>query len=228
MGKRNSTQPTIIGSDDHAPFQHEARLDFYATVKRRYPKADFVHAGDLFDFHAMSRHQTEVDACSPEEEYEEARSFVKALTKIFPKGNIVLGNHDMIPQRQLASLGMPSVLLKNPNELYGLPKGWNVHPLYYVIEEKNTLVEHGIGSGGMYGCFRTALKKRGSFVQGHTHAHAMVKYAANHASTIFGMNVGCGCDDKALAMRYGKYHPDKGVLACGVVHSEKQAELILM
>ena len=227
MTKSKSFKPTIIGSDDHAPFHHEGRLEFYAKMKREYKGADFVHAGDLFDFHAMSRHQTEVDADSPEVEYDKALSFVKDLVKIFPKGTLVLGNHDLIPQRQMKTLGLTTRLLKNCNELYGLPKGWKVESLYHVLP-CGVLVEHGIQSGGLYGCFRTALKKRSSFVQGHAHSQAMYKPTANHVSTIFGLNVGCGCNDGALAMRYGKYNTEKGVLGCGVVHSAEQAELRLM
>lgn len=221
-------KPIIIGSDDHAPFHHAGRLDFYAKLKKENRGSRFVHAGDLIDFHAMSRHQTEIDAPNAEIEYVNALTFVKGLVKIFPKGDLVLGNHDMIPQRQMKSMGLTTNLLKNLNELYGLPKGWNIHLRYYVIPEFNVLVEHGIKSGGMYGCFRTAQKKRCSFVQGHTHAHAMVKYGTNYKDTIFGMNVGCGCDDSALAMRYSEYSVDKGVLACGIVNSSSNAHVIPM
>lgn len=222
------SKPVIIGSDDHAPFHHEARLEFYASVKRANKGASFVHAGDLIDFHAMSRHPTEIDAPNAEEEYTEALKFTKDLAKIFPKGNLVLGNHDLIPQRQMKSLGLTDRLLKNLNDIYGLPKGWNIHLRYYVLPESGVLVEHGIKSGGMYGCFRTAQKKRCSFVQGHTHAHAMVKYGTNHSDTIFGMNVGCGCSDGALAMRYSEYSTDKGVLACGLVCASDEAYVIPM
>lgn len=220
--------PFLIGSDDHAPFNHPGRLEFYAELKRMYPKAPFVHLGDLFDFHAMSRHQTEVDADSPEEEYKKATEFVKGLTKIWPKGTLILGNHDLIPQRQMASIGLTPTILKASHDLYGLPKSWRIEPLFYVLPGINVLCEHGIGSGGKYGCFSTAVAKRCSFVQGHTHSEAMFKYATNYKDTIFGMNVGCGCDDAALAMRYAKYNTRKGVLAAGVVHSSSQAELIMM
>ena len=223
-----SCKPTIIGSDDHAPFNVPERLDFYAWVQKKHPGSSFVHAGDLFDFHAMSRHDTEIDADNPDEEYRKAIEFVKGLTKIFPKGTLVLGNHDLIPQRQMVSIGLTPRILKDPRELYGLPKTWEVKPLFHVIPGMNVLVEHGVGSGGKYGCVNTATSKRCSFVQGHTHSNAMIKYMTNYKDTIFAMNVGCGCDDAALAMRYAKYDTSKGVLACGVVASQSEAYLIPM
>lgn len=220
--------PVIIGSDDHAPFNHEGRLEFYASLKRMNPKASFVHAGDLFDFHAMSRHQTEVDADNPEVEYRRALEFVKGLVKVFPSGVLVLGNHDQIPQRQMTSIGLTPMLLKESRELYGLPKTWRVEPLYYVIKPWNVLVEHGVGSSGKLGCATTALAKRCSYVQGHTHAQACVKYMTNYADTIFGMNVGCGCNEGALAMRYAKHNVHKGVLGAGVVFGPDSAHFVTM
>ena len=42
------------------------------------------------------------------------------------------------------------------------------------------------------------------------------------------MNTGCLCDDSSLAMRYGKYAKEKGVLGCGVVYSGEYAQFVKM
>ena len=189
-----------------------------------------MSVGDLFDFHSMSRFISETDAPSARSEYVKACDFAEELSEAFPEGDLVLGNHDLIPQRQMGSIGLDSCMLKQDNELYNLPCTWSIHPLYHVIEPDtwNVLVEHGVGSAGKYGCANTAKEKRCSYVQGHTHSSAAVIYSTNHESTIFGMNVGCCVDSSSLAMRYGKYGTRKGNLGCGVVYSGEHAEFIPM
>ena len=100
--------------------------------------------------------------------------------------------------------------------------------MYYVVKEWNVLVEHGVGSAGKMGCLNTAILKRCSYVQGHTHSNAAVMYSSNYNSTIFGMNVGWLGDEGSLAVRYAKYAVKKGVLGCGVIYSGEHAEFIPM
>lgn len=221
--------PILILPDLHAPYHHPDALEFLAWVHETRGCADrVVSVGDLYDFHSMSRHISETDAMNAEKEYAKAMEFVSDLTDLFPEGDLVLGNHDLIPQRQMKELGLISTLLKESNEMYGLPEGWSIHPHYHVIEPFDVLVEHGMGSSGKYGCSNTAINKRCSYVQGHTHSAAAVIYHQNHNSLIFGMNVGCLVDSSSLAMRYGKYGTRKGVLGCGVVYSGEHAEFIPM
>jgi hypothetical protein len=165
---------------------------------------------------------------SGDSEYFYAMNFTRELNNIFPRGTLVLGNHCQIPQRQMASIGLSPSLLKSDNELYGLGKGWQIKPLYHTIFDGGVLIEHGVGSGGMYGAINTAIAKRSSFVQGHIHAHAMVKYSQNYRDKIFGMNTGCLVDDSSLAMQYGRYNKYKGVLGCGVVVGPEEAYFVPM
>ncbi len=222
--------PVLIMPDLHAPYNHPQAIEFLKWVYESRGCGSAVSVGDMFDFHSMSRHISETDAFNAKREYEKALQFVDELSEVFPEGDLVLGNHDLIPQRQMKELGLLSTMLKDDNELYGLPDGWNIHPLYHVIKPNswNVLVEHGIGSAGKYGCANTAKEKRCSYVQGHVHSAAAVIYSTNHASTIFGMNVGCLVDSSSLAMRYGKYGIKKGVIGCGVVYSGEHAEFVPM
>lgn len=224
-------RPILITPDLHAPYHHPDAIEFLSWVHEwRGCQPRVKNTGDLLDFHSMSRFTTEVDAPNAEVEYQRAMDFVAEYTYAFPEGDIVLGNHDQIPQRQMKDIGLSTGILKQDNELYGLPRGWNIHPLYHVIKPDswNVLMEHGIGSGGKYGCCNTAKEKRCSYVQGHTHSAAAVIYSTNHEGTIFGMNVGCCVDSSSLAMRYGKYGIKKGVISCGVVYSGSHAEVITM
>jgi hypothetical protein len=228
---RSDNRPMCIHPDIHAPYSHPDTIEFLKWVQEwRGCQERVVNVGDLLDFHAQSRFTSEIDAHNAVEEYKKALAFVADYSKAFPLGDMVLGNHDAIPQRAMKELGLLPSMLKDSNELYGLPEGWNIHPLYYVIDPDgwNVLVEHGIGSGGRYGCANTAKEKRCSYVMGHVHSAAAVIYSTNHNSTIFGMNVGCLVDSGSLAMRYGKYGIKKGVISCGVVYGGSHAEVITM
>ena len=67
-----------------------------------------------------------------------------------------------------------------------------------------------------------------SAVIGHAHSYLGVKYNANPRNIVFGMNVGCGIDIDAYAMRYGKYFKLKPTLGCGVVISKTEAYSVPM
>jgi len=221
-------RPVLVFSDTHSPYHHPNALDFLAETYDKWNCGSMVNAGDGFDFHYQSRHVTECDAYNPREEYKIARGFNRSICKISRNGVFVPGNHDMIPHRQMASIGLDPMLLQAPEKLYGLCNGWKVSQMYHTIFDGQVLIEHGIGSGGMYGAINTALKKRCSFVQGHIHAHAMVKYSQNYKDKIFGMNVGCLLDESSLAARYGRFYASKGVLGCGVVVGPEEAYFVPM
>ena len=227
--KKKKAKPVLVFGDLHAPYHHNLAISFLKRVHKDYGcREEVVCVGDMYDFHAMSRHLTEPDAPSPTQEYKKARDFIKKLGEAFPKGKLVLGNHDLIPQRQMKELDLPEILLKDYNDLYGLPKGWKVEPLCHIIEPWDILVEHGVGSNGVNGALNSAIHKRCSYVQGHTHSEAGIHYSANHNSLIYGLNTGCLCDNTAIAMRYAKYNKKKGILGCGVVYSESYAIFVPM
>lgn len=226
---KKAKKPYLIIPDTHAPYHHKDTIKFLEEVHKKYNCNDkVICTGDIFDFHAISKYTVELDAPTASEEYQRALEFSKELGKVFPKGILVLGNHDSRAESSLKSLGVPLELLKNPRDLFGLPKGWKVQPLCHVIKGFDVLVEHGNNSTGPNGALTTAIYKRTSYVQGHAHSEAGCKYSANHNSLIFGLNVGCLIDNTSLAMRYGKYIKKKGVLGCGLVYSGSHAEFIPM
>jgi hypothetical protein len=211
-------RPFLVFGDFHAPYQHKNAIEFLLAVQAKYNCRDHVYCtGDLFDFHSMSRFTTEIDSPSPSDEYDRALAFVSDLTNIFPLGTLVLGNHDRIPQRQMKEASLTDNLLKSHNELYGLPVGWDVEPLYTVIPETDTLIEHGIGSNGINGAINTAVAKESNYAQGHTHSYAGAFIRSNHRGLRWALNTGCLVDNTSLAMRYGRYMKHKGVLGCGLI-----------
>lgn len=222
-------KPYLIIPDTHAPYNHKDAIKFLKEVYNKYKCNDTViHIGDIFDFHAISHYSKELDAPTAKDEYAKALQFSKELCRTFPKGVLILGNHDCRVKSQLKEIGVPTEMVKDYKDLLGLSKGWKVEPLCHIIKEFDVLCEHGNNSTGAIGALSTAIFKRTSFVQGHAHSAAGVLYSANHKSLIFGLNVGCLVDNTSIGMAYGEYMKKKGVLGCGLVFSGNHAEFIPM
>jgi hypothetical protein len=158
-------------------------------------------------------------------EYEKVLQHLRKWDKEFPVAKVCIGNHDTIPERQLATIGIPAFYLQSYTDLWKLPKEWEFED-YFTIND--VLYIHGIGSGGKEGALNTALKQRMSVVQGHTHSYLGCKYMANARDIIFGLNVGCGIDIKSYAMEYGKYFINKPTLGCGIVVNSEEAYAVPM
>ncbi len=213
-------RPVGVFGDVHIPFDHPNYLQFLKDTFKRYGVGQIVCMGDLVDNHAISRHQTETCAKSPYEELDLSIARVAEYVKAFPRVKMCQGNHDMIPERQAATLGIGSRYLKTFSELMGLPKTWEIQEEFTI---DNVLYKHGINCLGKDGAINTALLERMSTVIGHSHAHAGVKYSANNRNIIFGMNTGCGIDIDAYAFTYGKHDKYRPILGCGIVFDENRA-----
>ena len=198
----------------HQPATTPGYLEFVKRTFKRFNVDEVVNLGDLIDHHFISRHVSEPDALNPLEEMDLAILKLKDWVNAFPDVKWCKGNHDAIPVRQVKTLGIPSRFLKSLNEIYELPATWEMKSHW---EIDGVWYEHGIGSNGMYGAKNTAMRYRQSYVQGHTHAHAGIHHLFSPKDNIFGMNVGCGMDEKSYASRYGKIFKDKICLGCGIV-----------
>jgi predicted phosphodiesterase len=227
--EREKDRPEVVGviSDTHFPFVHPNYIHFLKDTFKQYAVTRIVHIGDLCDNHAISRHLTETDADGALTEYGQAIKCVREYVEAFKKYQITLtvGNHCLIPERQAATLGIPKVFLKGMRELWQLPDNWDI------CEKKiinGVLYEHGINWLGKHGALDKAINARMSCVIGHSHSFAGCNYQSNSESLIFGLNVGCGVDIDAYAMRYGKYNKNREVLGCGIVFDSANAIFVPM
>lgn len=211
--------------DVHAPFNHPNFLTFCKDIFIERKVTDIIFIGDLVDNHAISRHDSSTRAKGPVEEYNDAKGEVALWVKTFPVARFVLGNHDAIPERQLATIGIPPQFLKSYEDLWGLPDTWEIAEEFDI---NDVLYFHGISSMGKDGILNTAIASRMSAVQGHTHTLLGCKYSANKKNIIFGLNVGCGIDVEAYSMEYAKHFVKKPTLGCGVVVSSSEAYAIPM
>lgn len=204
----------VIG-DIHAPGNLRSYLRHIKDTAERFNIDRLVQIGDLVDFHYISRHPTETDALNAIQELDEAKKEIKRWTREFPDMQICQGNHDMIPYRQASSMMIPPEFMRSLNDLLDLPDTWTWHRY---IKIGNTVIEHGLGSGGMYGAKRTAEKYRCNYIQGHTHSYGGVWWLDGPFDRLFAMQVGCGVDTSKYFMRYGRdIFKHNVALGCGVV-----------
>jgi predicted phosphodiesterase len=209
-----------VFGDIHAPFTHPNYMRFVKDTFKRFGVKEIICTGDLVDHHALSRFQSSTSAKGATDEHKAAQEEVGKVFDMFRKGKLCIGNHDLIFERQAATLGIGTEYLKSFREVYGVPKGWEIAE-EFVID--NVLYKHGINCLGKDGALNTAIQERMSTVIGHSHSFGGVKYSANKRSIIFGMNVGCGIDIEAYAFEYGKHAKFRPTLGCGIVFSDSCA-----
>ena len=214
----------IIG-DTHFPFAHPNYIHFLEDTFNKHHVTKIIHIGDICDNHAISRWQSEPDSYGANQEFEMAKKDVQIYTRAFPKATLLLGNHCRIPERQAASLGIPSQFLKGTKELWDLPKGWTVDEQIIV---DGVMYDHGINALGANGALLKATNAMMSCVIGHAHSNGGVQYRSNANNLIFGCSVGCGIDIDAYAFRYGKYNKNRETLGCGIVFDSSNAIFVPM
>ena len=204
----------IIG-DTHLPWVKPGYMEWCKKTFRKYKVQKVIHIGDLVDNHSIMFHQKEPDIMNPSGEYYLTKTMLSKWFKAFPKLTWILGNHDLLPARQLKSFGLdPDVYLKSYKEIYDLPAGWDV---VNEIVIDGVLYHHGETATGVNGFRVDAERRMMSTVTGHAHGNAGVSATACDHRLVWGMAVGCGINHKAPAFKYGKKFAKKPIISCGLV-----------
>jgi predicted phosphodiesterase len=202
----------VIG-DTHAPAMHRDYIKFLNKVRKKWKTTQVVHIGDVLDHHCCSFHDKHPENPGASMESKLAQKQIDKLYSEFPKATVCIGNHDARIHRLNASVGIPSLYLKEFNGLYAT-HGWDwvnsttIDGVYYY---------HGEGAGGRHPSFSAAKMRMESVVCGHYHSSAGIWWQAGPTTKVFGMNVGCGVDRSHWAMAYGGAFLKKPILSCGVV-----------
>lgn len=206
---------TVLAIPDcHIPFHHPDAFKFLAAVKKKYKPNEFIHLGDLEDWHSISMHDHDPNGLSPGLELQALRKAVKPLFKLFPKLKICTSNHGDLPLRRAFKFGMPSELIKSHKEILQAPDGWQLAESW---EVDDIVYEHGESFSGAQGAIKSANANMQSTVIGHIHAFAGIQYSANQKHLIFGFNVGCLINRHSYAFAYGKKIKAKPILGCGII-----------
>lgn len=202
----------VIG-DIHEPATHPGYLPWCLHLADRWETDRVVMIGDVLDYHAISFHAKEADAPSAGDEYDEAREAVGRWHRAFPKATVTIGNHDERVHRLAASVSIPSRFIQSFNTLWGT-NGWKwvrdatIDGVHYL---------HGTGLGGQQPALAAARASMVPTVCGHVHSVGGVRWASGPSQSIWGMDTGCGVDDRHPSMRYGRDLIRRPVLGAGVV-----------
>lgn len=204
---------------------HEAFPDFLHQTYKDWGCNAVVCCGDLVDHAAMSYHAKETDLPNISQEIELAKGQLKPLFKMFPKADMMIGNHDALPLRKAQDAGIPPEMLKDLNTVYGFPRRWQVHERYTDISIDSVIYRHGDkGKAGQYNAaYRNALDEFRSVVQGHHHTQFGVLAYVNNNHRIFGAQVGTGVKPGSPYMRYNRKYSARPVLGCFVIFGGVEA-----
>ena len=199
--------------DIHNPWCHPGYLAFCRDLRDRHKCDHVTFIGDIVDWHSISFHPPAPEAPGPTDEFKQTKAGVARWYRVFPDADVCIGNHDERIFRRAATVNIPEAFLKTYKELWDTP-GWNwqrsfIHDDVYYF--------HGTGTGGVHPAYSSMQKQLMSVVQGHIHSASGIKWRANPRRRIFGMDVGCGVDDKAIAFAYGQNNQVRSILSAAVI-----------
>ena len=202
----------MIG-DTHEPACHPGYRRFCQDLRDQYRCDAVVHIGDVVDHHAISVHAKHPEMPGPKDEYELALRGVQKWARAFPDAAVCVGNHDARVVRLAESVNIPARFLRPYAEAWDTPDWRWVEEV--VID--GVLYFHGIGCGGVYPAANAMRHHLMSVAIGHVHSAGGIHWAANPHRRIFGLSVGCGVDERAMAFAYGKHSSRKAILSAAVV-----------
>ena len=203
----------VIG-DTHIPCVRKGYLQFCKDLKREYRCGTIVHIGDVVDEHAVSpTHPPLPDAAGPTEELAETRETVHEWHAAFPRVRVCIGNHDERPYHAATFMHICSDRMRRFNEVWRTP-GWQWE-YDYVID--GIYFTHRTNNGGQSPAFNAMRERAMSVVLGHHHSCSGVKTMVNPERRLFGVDVGAGCDDRAIQFRYFRASQKRSVISAAVI-----------
>ena len=213
----------LVIADLHSPFIKRGYLEHCKKQQDRFNCERVVFIGDVADNHYSSYHETDPDGLSAGGELKAGVRQLKEWHANFPGAKVTIGNHDMMAMRKAFTAGLSKNWIRGLAEVLETPT-WDF--VDEVIID-GVLYTHGTGQGGERPAFLRALHRRVSCVMGHVHTVANVTWSASAHDKIFGMQVGCGVDEKAYAFEYGRTYAKKMVVSCGVVLNNGKLPLVI-
>lgn len=204
----------LIVGDPHEPVSRKGYIFFCKDLYRKWKCNKVIIIGDLSDWSAISFHASNPEGPGPHDEYELAKAGIQKWYKTFPNAIITIGNHDARPKRVAESVKIPAKFIRDYSDLWDTPKWKWVQSI--VIDDVFYCHGHSKG-GGKTPAWNLAHKMGMSVVLGHYHSRGGINWSANPLRRWFGMDVGCGVDDKAYAFAYAKEQPQRSILGAGIV-----------
>lgn len=203
-----NTERILIIGDLHEPFTLDGYKEFCYKVYKDYKCTHVIFIGDIVDNHAVSYHESDADGMSAGDELDAAIENLANWYKLFPKADVVIGNHDRLIMRKAFTGGIPRRWIMDYQDMFGVP-GWRFSERY---SYDGVQYIHGEGGSARNRCKKDLM----STVQGHLHTQAYTEHLVGANFHIYGSQVGCGVDWKSYAMAYAKDY-GKPVIGCMVV-----------
>ena len=214
----------VIG-DTHLPYERSGYLEHCRETFAENGVNRVIHIGDLVDHHALSFHDSEPLLRGASGELMDARDRLQPWFDAFPELELIEGNHDAIPGRQLKKIGMdPDQWMRQISEVYDFPPGWNVVPYVY---SNGVHYHHGETALGVNGFRNDSRARFCNTVSGHAHGNAGVSYTATDHRLVYGCAVGCGIDERSMAFAYGRHFKLKPVLSCAVIADDGRFPVVV-
>lgn len=214
----------LVIADLQAPFNHRDYLPFLIRVQKKYKCDTIVCIGDEIDHHALGDYDHDPDGYSAGNELSKAIEHLTPYYKAFPEMKLCQSNHtDRIFKRAMKA-GIPIKYMRDFAEVIEAPDKWKWAE-EWVIDGVRYF--HGCGYSGTMGALNAAKDSLKPCVIGHLHSDAGLLFWSNGKEDLFGMNVGCGINQKAYAFKYAKHSRKKAILSCGVV-LDGEPHLVLM
>jgi len=202
----------LIISDLHIPYHHKDSFEFLGALAYAYDCEVIKNTGDVVDNHAGSFHDLEYGTMSAKEEFDAAYEYMQELSGMFPKMDIVIGNHDAIPARKAKSVGLPQDTIKSYNDLYDTKWNWSDKHMFSVDKDTEVLLVHTMSTSTL----NNAAKHSHSSIQGHHHSSFGLEYFTDTNMIRWSMTVGCLIDLHHPAFNYASGATLKRpVIGCG-------------
>ena len=192
----------VIG-DPHLPSPDWDLMKEIYNFNKTFKAHKIVCVGDITDQKTWSKYGRDTDDVGNNEEWAMTYQACKELAKMFPRMEIILGNHDLRHFKAANQAGVPSQLVKTLKEALGVP-GWN-----WYDTSRGPLMLDGVGYIHGDEEAGTALQKAGKvgfpIVQGHDHK-GIIEYLqpVHRKLPLWGMSAGCTADKDGAGMRYAK------------------------
>ena len=194
--RHREPEGVLVIGDLHHPFTKKGYLEFCIGIRNKYNTKRTMFIGDILDNHFAGYHEIDPDGHSAGRELELAKASIQEWYREFPVADVCIGNHDAIPNRKAMTAGLSVGWIKPISEVINTP-GWNFQ-IEHIIDE--VLYTHGTGRKAR----QRAKNDLISVVQGHYHSESYIENFCGQFYRIFALQVGCGIDNEAYAMAYGK------------------------
>ena len=199
-------QRILAIGDVHSPWTAKEFLPALIKTTKQYRPDSFIIGGDLIDSLAINNHGAPADAPDATTEFKLAQKSIRSIADVI--GNkpcrYIVANHEMRITRMASTLRIPSMCIKTLQEIFILPKHWQLAREFIVDGVYYTHFKSGTPG-------RLALSMGMPAMQFHQHSKFSLEYFTTASRTLWQAQGGSWADEDTLAFAYAKDTLQKSV-----------------